>query len=87
MNGKMTAELTHIEKAPTLRSVAEAPFLDTRGKVDALFLAALGRKPSDDEAAPIASYLERGGADGDRKKALADVFWAMLNSSEFGSNH
>src|SRR5262249_55111586 len=87
MNGKLSADLTNIEKAPVLQAVAEAPFLDAAGKIDALFLAALGRKPSPDESAPCVAYLKKGGADGDPNRALSDVFWALLNSSEFGTNH
>lgn len=86
MNGQFTATLTDLAGAPTLRA-AEAPFLDTRGKVEVLYLAALGRKPSDDELTLFAKYVEKGGADGDAKKALADVFWALLNGSEFNTNH
>jgi hypothetical protein len=86
MNGKFTATLTDLTQAPTLRA-AEAPFLDTKGKVEVLYLAALGRKPSADELARFAKYVEKGGADGDARKALADVFWALLNSSEFNTNH
>jgi hypothetical protein len=87
MNGKLTAELTAVEKTPTLRAVADAPFLNTAGKVEALFLAALGRRPTADELGPLVKYVEKGGADGDAKKALADIFWALLNSSEFNTNH
>jgi hypothetical protein len=32
-------------------------------------------------------YVESGGASDDPKKALSDVFWALLNSSEFLFNH
>lgn len=87
MNGDLTIKLTNPEKTPTLTAVIEAPFLDGRGQVDSLFLAAFGRKPGDDEAAPLVAYIEKGGADRDAKKALADVFWALLVSSEFGTNH
>jgi hypothetical protein len=33
------------------------------------------------------SYVDRGGATGNPKKALADVFWVLLNSPEFLFNH
>ena len=36
---------------------------------------------------PIAIPDFLGGAAGDKKKALSDVFWALLNSSEFILNH
>lgn len=78
MNGSLTAELTRPETSPTLKAVATAPFLDTRGKVETLFLAALGRPPSADELAPLIKHVEGGGAG-----ALIDVFWALMNSSEF----
>ncbi len=87
MNGKLTADLTDAATAPAVRAAADAPFLDTAGKVEALYLAALGRKPSADELAPLVKYVDKGGADGDARKALADVFWALLNGSEFNTNH
>jgi len=87
MNGTLTAELTTVEKTPTLRAIADAPFLDTRGKVEALYLATLSRTPDDAEQARLVRYVDGGGADGDGKKALADVLWALLNSTEFNSNH
>ncbi|MBN9121767.1 MAG: DUF1553 domain-containing protein [Planctomycetes bacterium] len=87
MNGTATADLTTVGTAPALRAVAEAPFLTTAGKVEALYLAALGRKPTAEESTPLVKYVEKGGADGDPAKALADVFWALLNSVEFNTNH
>ena len=32
-------------------------------------------------------YVDKGGPSGDSAKALCDVFWALLNSSEFCVNH
>ncbi|MBY0459832.1 MAG: DUF1549 and DUF1553 domain-containing protein, partial [Gemmataceae bacterium] len=87
MNGRLTASLTDPEKSPTLKAVADAPFLDTAGKVESLYLAALGRTPTAEESAPLVKYVEKGGPAGDATKALGDVFWALLNSSEFATNH
>jgi hypothetical protein len=39
------------------------------------------------ESEQLVKYVEAGGAAGDPKKALADVFWALLNSPEFIFNH
>jgi hypothetical protein len=50
MNGRLTTDLTDPAKNPTLNGVATAPFLDTAGKVETLFLATLGRRPSAKEA-------------------------------------
>lgn len=72
----MNGPLTDPKSTPTLRAVVGSPFLDARGKVTALYLAALGRKPGD-EAARVSTDAA----------ALADLFWALLNSTEFSTNH
>ena len=39
------------------------------------------------EAERMVKYVKSGGPSGDSRKALADVFWVLLNSSEFIFNH
>ena len=87
MNGQQVTDQTSLASSDVLAAVADAPFLDTEKRVDALFLAALTRKPTPHEREQFASYVERGGPSGDKKKALADVFWVLLNSTEFLFNH
>ncbi|HEX5269478.1 MAG TPA: DUF1549 and DUF1553 domain-containing protein [Gemmataceae bacterium] len=87
MNGKLVADATNVERSITLAGVADAPFLDSAGKVETLFLATLSREPKPSEREALVKYVEGGGARKDKKKALADVFWALLNSSEFMLNH
>ncbi|QEL19594.1 DUF1549 and DUF1553 domain-containing protein [Limnoglobus roseus] len=87
MNGRVTADLTDPAKNATLRGLLDAPFLDTPGKVEALFLAVLGRRPTADEIAPLARYVEAGGTDNDTSKAFGDLFWALVNTTEFNTNH
>jgi hypothetical protein len=87
MNGKFLADATSLDKSETLAALADAPFLDDRQRLDALHLAALGRPMREREAVRLQSYLQRGGPSGDKSRALADVFWALLNSSEFIFNH
>jgi len=48
---------------------------------------ALTRKPTAKELKRLVPYVARGGPSGNARKALADVFWALLNSSEFFLNH
>ncbi|MDY3563345.1 DUF1549 and DUF1553 domain-containing protein [Gemmata sp. JC673] len=84
MNGAVTAELTDPATSPALQAVAGAPFLDAAAKVEALYLAALGRTPTAEESAAAVKHLARGA---DAGPALADVLWALLNGSEFGTNH
>lgn len=83
MNGALVADATSLERGETLVAVAEAPFLDARGRVETLFLAALARRPRPEESARLVAYVEGR----DSRKALADVFWALLNSAEFKLNH
>lgn len=87
MNGRLVAGATDLETGATLSAVAEAPFLDTAGRIEALYLATLSRRPRPEETARMTAYIERGGSAGDRRKALSDVLWALLNSPEFLLNH
>ncbi len=87
MNGQAIANQTSLTKSATLAAVIDAPFLDTSKRIEVLFLSALARKPTPDEAERFASYVDRGGPSGDKDKALSDVFWVLLNSTEFLFNH
>lgn len=87
MNGKFVADATSLTASETLAAVIDSPFLDTKGQLNALFLSALSRNMRQDEESRLVRYVEKGGPTGDRKKALADVFWTLLNSSEFIFNH
>jgi hypothetical protein len=87
MNGKLVAEQTSIEQGEVLGAIADAPFLTTEKKVEAVFYAAFARRPTPDENQTFSSYVERGGPSGDKNKALADLFWVLLNSPEFLFNH
>jgi hypothetical protein len=86
MNGPLLATATHPEQGPLLATVAAAPWLDAAGQVDALYLATLSRTPSPAERARFVAHVD-GAAAADRRQALADVLWALLNSSEFLFNH
>jgi hypothetical protein len=52
-----------------------------------MFLATLTRRPRPEELALLIRFVdERKTADA-RAKALADIFWALLNGPEFHLNH
>jgi hypothetical protein len=88
MNGKFIADATSISNSETLAAVLDSPFFDTPEKqIEALYLASLSRKPRPAELAPLVNYVTGGGPKKDPRSALADVFWALLNSSEFILNH
>jgi hypothetical protein len=87
MNGGFVDNATDLTDSQTLAGVIDAPFLDTAGKVETLFLATLSRPPTAEEKEKFESYVASGGAKQDEQSALSDVLWALLNSSEFLLNH
>lgn len=87
MNGKFIGEMTNAATS-TVADCLEAPHLETaQQKIEVLFLSTVNRKPRPEELSRLAAYVEKGGPTGDKRQALADIFWALLNSSEFGFNH
>jgi hypothetical protein len=86
MNNEFIADRTSLEKNRTLANLAEQR-TSTARKVESLYLVVLSRKPRPEEGARFVRYVEKGGPSGDPKKALADVFWVLLNSPEFILNH
>jgi hypothetical protein len=84
MNGRLLAAALKADADNTLSAVTDSAFLDTPGKVETLFLAALGRPPRPEEKERFVKYVTEGG---DRNRALGDVFWTLLNSAEFSHNH
>ena len=53
---------------------------DDKAAVDAIYLRAFARKPTAKEVATLGRYIE---AVGDRKEAYEDIFWSLINSTEF----
>ena len=87
MNGKFIGDQTDLAKSELLAAIVDMPGWDTKQRVSNLFLTAFARNPTPEELEKYASYVDRGGAKNDKKQALADVFWVLLNSSEFLFNH
>jgi hypothetical protein len=82
MNNEFIADRTNLEKNRTLATLA-AQRTSTARKVESLYLVVLSRKPRPGEQERFVQYVDKG----DPKKALADVFWVLLNSPEFILNH
>jgi hypothetical protein len=53
---------------------------DNRAALEALYLRVLSRRPTADEVKLCGQYLQRVG---DRREAFEDIFWCLLNSTEF----
>jgi hypothetical protein len=87
MNGAFITQATSPASGRTLRAVIDGPFRDNAARIEILFLATLSRKPQADEARRMARYVEDESRRRNPGAALSDVFWALLNSSEFWLNH
>ncbi len=87
MNGPFMARASSPEHNRTLGTIADAVKISTPRRLETLFLVALSRKPTEAELKRLVPYVEKGGPTGSPKKALADIFWALLNSAEFRFNH
>jgi hypothetical protein len=87
MNNSFVAERTSLEQNRTLATIADSTRTSTARRVETLFLVVLSRKPTEAESKRLVRYVDRGGSGSDPRKALADVFWALLNSAEFRLNH
>lgn len=82
MNGKL---LNGAVAAPTstLTGILDFP-ADDALKVDALYLRTLSRAPTPAESKRCVEYV---GGPRDKRQAFEDLFWALLNSSEFLFQH
>jgi hypothetical protein len=81
MNGKTLDDLLKNSKAlATVQANDQSPL--TRN-IEELYLVTVSRKPTPEEMERMVKYV----ATRDRKAALADIFWALLNSAEFILNH
>jgi Tfp pilus assembly protein PilV len=83
-NGDLIKQATSTGKGGFLDTVA-AGGASAKAKIDALYLAALARKPSAKEVAAANAILNA--RRGDVVGSLQDVWWAVLNSNEFIINH
>ncbi len=87
MNGQLTANATSLENSQTLASIIHYPDFETSDRIDAIFLASLTRLPTENEREEFVAYVDAGGVSGSSDQALSDVFWVLLNSTEFRFNH
>ena len=59
---------------------------DDRKAVEVAYLAILTRRPTPEESAHFASRL-KGTSGKERKARLTDLYWTLLNATEFSWNH
>jgi len=87
MNGPATTVAGGKHKNPILEVLEPRAATHTGRSIDELFLTVLSRYPHSDERLPLVKYVQSGGPTKSPRRALADVYWALLNSAEFLSNH
>jgi hypothetical protein len=85
MNGEVVRERTKDDLFIAASQIADlAP--DDHKAVEVAFLTVLTRRPTDEEAVHFAARL-KGCAGKERKARLADLYWSLLNTTEFSWNH
>lgn len=82
MNGRFVTDTLNPEKG-LLAAVINFPDMKNEERIETLYLAALGRKPRPTELPKLLAHCEGR----ELSVALGDIFWAVLNSSEFLLNH
>jgi hypothetical protein len=88
MNGKFLAERVKIENNKSLETIATVQKLTTARRVETLYLMVLSRLPRSEESAKMVAYIDGAEMRGSHAvQAVTDVYWALLNSSEFMLNH
>jgi len=86
MNGPIAAAVTGHDRS-SLVGALDAPYLEDEDQVEAVFLAVLARPADSEELSACVQVLKASGNDDERKRALSDILWALLNSTEFAFNH
>ena len=86
MNGPMIASATSDAPKGILKSLS-APFFDDATRIEKLFIAALTRKPTDEERERYAEFIGSQPDGVKKSETLGDVLWALINSAEFTMNH
>lgn len=86
MNGRMLQGALSALPGTTLARVLDAERTDA-GRVRGLYLAAFGREPDAEERRQALGFVRRASAGKDERAGWQDLFWVLLNSAEFMSNH
>jgi hypothetical protein len=86
MNGKIVHDQTKAGLPTNAASQIAAFAPDDAAAIETAMLAVLSRRPNDVEANYFAERLA-GTSGGQRTRRLSDLFWTLLNSSEFSWNH
>lgn len=84
MNGTFITNATSLEESDVFTAIVDFPGQSVEQKIEAFYLSTLSRPPTSAEQNRLKSYIT---ASEDQTDAYANLFWALLNSSEFLLNH
>ena len=85
MNGGLIGSATDISRSGLLNSLP--PFFSDKQRVETLFLATLSRQPTESDRELMLSYVKAAAKKEEKRQALGNILWALLNSAEFTMNH
>lgn len=86
MNGSIIADSIEAGLLKSAGSISGyAP--DAHDCIEACYLTCLTRRPTPEETADLVPVLESATTEKERKQAVEDLFWALVNSPEFAWNH
>ena len=83
MNSRMTNDAISLRASTVLKDILNETDTD-KERLHQMFLATLSRPPSSRESASLFRAM-RGSGRG-KAEGMTDVYWALLNSSEFLTN-
>jgi len=84
MNGRMTNEEITLRRSRMLDEILDETRSD-RERLRQIFYATLSRPPTQREAERLGRLVR--GSKGGGKRGIEDLYWALLNSTEFLTNH
>ncbi len=86
MNGNLVSERTKVDLVNNAGSRIAALVSDDTRAIELVFLSGLNRRPAESETNSLVEHLA-GKSRNARSRAMGDIYWAMLNSTEFSWNH
>ncbi|UUO09035.1 DUF1549 and DUF1553 domain-containing protein [Blastopirellula sp. J2-11] len=87
MNGAFTRDLVDPMQNPTLQAMDSTPFLSAKDRVETLFWATVGHPPTAVQWSRLTEAGLLADDPGARAERHADLFWILVNSVEFSTNH
>lgn len=87
MNGTFMTNATSLEQSDVFTAIVEFPQLTIAERIEAFYLSTLSRFPTTSETNKLTDYISSANTEDEKTHAYSNLFWALLNSSEFLLNH